>query len=306
MKNIKATAILMLLSIDLLAQFSMEKSDSGFLIKEGIEPVFFYQSVPKSDSGRFERNNYIHPLWGIDGNILTEDFPADHPHQRGIYWAWHQLWIGDKRVGDGWELKNFLQEIVEIEYYVNKEKNAVLSTEVLWKSPLWQKNGEPKPFVRENSVITVHPASDKMRRIDFEIRLLALEKNVRIGGSEDEKGYGGFSARVILPPDVRFLSAQGYVEPETLAIQANQWIVISGSFGKHGKKGGLIIIGNPQNPGFPEQWILLSSESMQNVAYPGKNPVELPTQKPLVLKYSMVVYKGNLSTKKMEEIVRIQ
>jgi hypothetical protein len=62
------------------------------------EKVFFYQSEPKNHKGKYERLHYIHPLWAPDGAALTEDFPADHLHHRGVFWAWHQVWIGDKKL----------------------------------------------------------------------------------------------------------------------------------------------------------------------------------------------------------------
>ena len=33
------------------------------------------------------RSDYIHPLYGLDGEELTLDWSGDHPHHRGIYWA---------------------------------------------------------------------------------------------------------------------------------------------------------------------------------------------------------------------------
>lgn len=37
-----------------------------------------------------------------------------------------------------------------------------------------------------------------MRKIDFQIELLALENDMRLGGSEGAKGYGGFTTRIRL------------------------------------------------------------------------------------------------------------
>ena len=98
------------------AQVKMQKKEGGFLFTENNENVLFYQKEPKSADGKYERCNYIHPLWGIDGTVLTEDFPSDHLHHRGIFWAWHQVWIGDKRIGDPWEIKDFVQQVTDIEY----------------------------------------------------------------------------------------------------------------------------------------------------------------------------------------------
>ncbi|MHA1232848.1 MAG: DUF6807 family protein, partial [Candidatus Helarchaeota archaeon] len=102
----------------------------GFLVLEKGHPVLFYRTVPKSLKGKFERTHYIHPLYSLDGEILTEDFPEDHPHHRSIFWAWHQIWIGSERIGDGWSLKNFIQEVDNIEISQNDSSSVVLHTQV--------------------------------------------------------------------------------------------------------------------------------------------------------------------------------
>lgn len=43
------------------------------------------------------RSGYIHPLHGLDGEVLTRDWSPDHPHHRGLYWAWPEVDWGDRR-----------------------------------------------------------------------------------------------------------------------------------------------------------------------------------------------------------------
>jgi hypothetical protein len=62
----------------------ISETDQGFSIAEGEKQVLFYQRQHKSMAGKYARANYIHPLYGLDGEILTEDFPADHLHHRGL------------------------------------------------------------------------------------------------------------------------------------------------------------------------------------------------------------------------------
>ena len=45
------------------------------------------------------RSNYIHPVYGLSGEMLTRDWSKDHPHHRGIYWAWPEVEFG-KKLGD--------------------------------------------------------------------------------------------------------------------------------------------------------------------------------------------------------------
>jgi len=138
MKRIIGSLILLVCVTTLSAQLSMQKKEGGMLITENGENVLFYQSEPKSKDGTYERCNYIHPLWGVDGSVLTEDFPADHLHHRGVFWTWHQVWIGEKRIGDPWEIKDFEQEVVDVEFKAQKSGVAVLKTEVEWN----QNNGK--------------------------------------------------------------------------------------------------------------------------------------------------------------------
>ena len=99
-------------------KIEMQKTDGGLLFTENSKNILFYQVEPKNHNGEYERCNYIHPLWGVDGTVITEDFPADHLHHRGVFWAWHQLWIGDQQIGDPWALIDFEQNVTQTEFEI--------------------------------------------------------------------------------------------------------------------------------------------------------------------------------------------
>lgn len=304
MNRIFVVFIVMIFSLSASSQVKMQKKEGGFLFTENNENVLFYQKEQKNTGGKYQRCNYIHPLWGIDGTVLTEDFPADHLHHRGIFWAWHQVWIGDKQIGDPWEIKDFVQQVTDIEYASKAGGAAGLKTEVEWKSPLWKIQGEIVPYLKENTKITIHPKSGNYRKIDFEIRLLALAENLKIGGSADEKGYSGFSVRMILPDNITFSGPKGEITPENTAVKSAGYVNISGSVGKNKSQGGIVIVDHPENPGYPQPWILRKRNSMQNAAYPGNLMVPVSIQKPLILKYSLLVYSGKMSDKNIQKIIK--
>ncbi len=279
------------------AQFKADKTPDGLLITEKGKKVLFYRTKPKSLDGKFERCNYIHPLWGLDDYILTEDFPADHLHHRGIFWAWHQIWIDSQRIGDPWEIKDFSQEVVKADFCNEKGGIGLLTTEALWESPLWKKDGKVKPYMKETAEIRINPVKGNYRRIDFVINLLALENNLTIGGSQDDKGYSGFSVRMKLPADVQFTGKDGIVTPKNEAVISDGYINVSGSLTGGGDKAGICIIDHPGNPGYPQKWILRAAKSMQNAAWPGNSTVPIPTDKPLQLKYSLLIYLGEFSAR---------
>ena len=73
---------------------------------------------------------------------------------------------------------------------------------------------------------------------------------------------------------------------------------------KGGKKGGVVILNNPENPAPSTKWILRKSASMQNAVYPGRQAVSIPFDQPLVLKYSLLVFQEDMSMKQIQKAVK--
>lgn len=273
-------------------KIDVQETEQGDLFLENGENVLFYQRAPKSFDGKYTRNDYIHPLWSLDGDTLTEDHPPDHAHHRGIFWTWHQIYVGDTRLGDAWMCKDFAWDVVDVQIADAVDGGKTLTARVLYKSPKFvDANGEMIAAIQEQTHITVHPAAEEYRAIDFEISLLALQDNVSIGGSEDRKGYGGFSARIKMPQDLRFVSSTGDVKPQTPAVHAGPWMDMVASFDGV-KKSGVTILQHPSNPQPLNTWILRQKGSMQNPVFPGRDRVPLSLEKPTVLKYRLIVHRG--------------
>ncbi len=272
------------------------ETEQGFDVTEGDAKIMSYQRRHKSLNGKFTRADYIHPFYGLDGELLSEDFPRDHPHHRGIFWAWHQVWLGDKKLGDCWAASDFFWDVYDARVLDVDSESRALRVHVLWKSPLYTDDGGlKKPVVKETTVIRVFRAKDDIRKIDFQISLLALENDIRLGGSEDAKGYGGFTTRIPLPDGLSFTGTDGPVEPQTLAVEGGPWLDFSGHFGDDNRQSGLAILCHRSNPGFPHKWILRSKGSAQNPVYPGRHPVPLSRYQPLVLRYRLIVHRGTVN-----------
>ncbi len=280
----------------------VEVSPEQVKVFEGEKHVLTYQRAPKSQDGKLERAGYVHPLFDLDGNVLTEDFPTDHRHHRGIFWAWHQLYVGDVRVGDPWVCKDFLTEVRDVTILAECGGAVAFRAASDWTSPNWvDESGHRKPIVRELATIRVHPVVNDTRSIDFEIQLTAAEAGVRLGGSEDRKGYGGFSPRIRLPDGLRFLAEWGVAQPQTTSVDASPWMDMTGRFGDDDKQSGVTILSHPSVPDFPQRWILRQKRSMQNPVYPGREAVELSTEKPLVFRYRLVLHRGEVAPERINE-----
>ncbi|MBG0861013.1 MAG: PmoA family protein [Bacteroidales bacterium] len=271
------------------SKFSFEENPEGIKLSEAGDPVFIYQRKPKSANGQYTFNNYLHPVYNLLGEIITEEFPPDHLHQRGIYWAWHQIYLDNQNLGDGWMMEKISFDVTEVRKKINS-KSARLDITINWKSTLLPGG---KPFVEEETSILVYKKDTNIRKIDFEIILRPLMPGIQIGGSDDEKGYGGFCIRLKMPEDLIFTSETGSVTPQNLQINSGPWMDFSAVFGSSGEKTGVAILCHPSNPGHPEPWILRQKESMQNVVFPGRKKTNLDN--PLILSYRVVIHDGDAS-----------
>jgi hypothetical protein len=280
--------------------FTTKESEEGVEISENGKRVLFYQQRPKSLDGKYERAGYVHPLYSLNEKILTEDLPEDHPYHRGIFWAWHQVVLNDKKIADGWISENISWRPVKIS--VNKEKEKIiLQSEMIWN--VKQEQTDPIAIAKENTTITVHKRTERYRAIDFDIHLSALTDSLKIGGSDDAKGYGGFCLRLQLPKDISFCSNDTVVTPKETAVNAGLWMNFTGSFeGESMPKTGVAVFCS-QPSATPQLWILRKEKSMQNVPYPGRTPVLLPG-KGWRLKYRIIIHNGEMSNDDLEKLYR--
>lgn len=274
------------------------ESDEGILLLDNENPRFFYQTTAKSKDGKYSRANYIHPLYGHQGEILTEDFPEDHMHHRGIFWSWHQLYAEGKRIADPWLTENVSWDVRHTSTSVNGS-TAEIEAEVYWTQSSTQ-----EAVVKEDVLIIYKKLEEEVYSLTFEITLHPLVDGVAIGGSEDEKGYGGFSSRFFLPDDVSFNSTSGTITPTNLPVQAGPWMALKGSFDPSGgAQSGIVIMGEPEKLPSYRGWILRSSRSMQNLAFPGKEAVQIKKGESLSFRNQLLVHR-NLSTEEIETYYR--
>ncbi len=278
--------------------FTFSETGQGLALTENGKPVLFYQKAPKKSEGASVYNNYIHPLYNLNGDTLTEEFPADHLYHRGVFWTWHQIYIDTVSIGDGWINDGISQDVVKL-LTEKKDNAALINLEVNWYSDTLPAG---MPFMKERTSVTVYPSETQYRLIDFTIELNALVEKLELGGSDDPKGYGGFCLRLEIPDDMYFISEGNKITPQELQVNAGKWMDFSGSFGKSGEINGIAILCNPQNPLFPSPWILRQKGSMQNAVYPGRERIRLTPGQPLLLKYRLVIHNSDHSTVDLQKL----
>ena len=76
----------------------------------------------------------------------------------------------------------------------------------------------------------------------------------------------------------------------------------SGLFGNTKELSGLTILCHPSTPNYVVPWILIKEKSMQNIVFPGREEIKLAVNKPLVLRYRLIVHKGSVKDIGMDKM----
>ena len=120
------------------------------LLQYNYEPV----AQPEGVSDAFARGAYIHPVWNTAGQIVTDDFPRDHYHQRGVFFAWTKTEFGDLHP-DFWNLGQRSGRIV---FEAFESRSAGADTAELVVRHRWEalRDEEWEPVLRERWSLRAH------------------------------------------------------------------------------------------------------------------------------------------------------
>ena len=171
MKHLSIVLVLLGVSTTAWGQFRFRDLNANSLeLVENGSPVFVYNYGMMLKKGVAEdrtRCCYLHPVYAPNGVVITDDFPEDHLHHRGINWTWPVVTV-DGKTYDLWTIKGILARFEKWHRKEAGKDSAVLSFQDGWYV------GERK-VVEEEVTIVAHPAvtpHDSRIRVGFgDVRL---------------------------------------------------------------------------------------------------------------------------------------
>ncbi|MBI1686643.1 DUF6807 family protein [Caulobacter hibisci] len=260
-------------------------SDDAITVTEDGKTALVYRTKPLDPAKEPGRSNYVHPLYAPDGTVLTEDRPADHLHQRGAFWSWHQVLVNGKSIGDGWFMQGLSFHVHDRAFEGDAAGRGIVTIKADW---LVNSGPEVVYAAAETTKVTVHPLKGGVRRIDFDTVITARTDTLALGGSNDVKGYGGFSIRLIRPDALVFGAGGKPVKPQNEPVEAGKamgfaWPAAPGvpawTVGLSCKAGDKPIT----------RWILRNELSMQNCVFPGRAPYVIKKGESLHLQETLII-----------------
>ncbi len=244
-----------------------------------VEPGDVFQKV--SEGNRIyarARSDYIHPLHGPTGEVLTQDWSLDHPHHRGIYWAWPEVDFEGER-GDLHALQRVFARPTGKVTLQSGPVFAQVEAENVWR---WE---DREPIVREVTRIRAYRAVAGGRVVDLTFHFVALRDGVSIA-RRDTRLYGGLNVRLATPQEQAIR-----VHNDPLGIVPRRsWSDLSGRFGRDGYSG-LTILQHRENPEYPGDWIQYPELSWCQPTFPTAGTrYPLRRGQPLALRYRLWVH----------------
>lgn len=255
------------------------------LLEEG-KPVWVYNFGPQLKEGvaqQYRRADYLHPLYDLDGTVLTDDFPKDHLHHRGLFWAWPEVKVGESTY-DPWACQGIQHRF---EDWLAQEAGpicAVLGVQVGWYL------GERR-VVRERVWLWTYRADEVGRILDVALSLEAEDEPVPLRGRSPDKGYGGFTLRFAPFRDASIVTPQGRLAQDGVHVRL-PWADFSARFRADETFSGAALFDHPQNPHHPTPW-LLRYYGVLNPEWPALEWATLERGKPMTLRYRVWIHRGD-------------
>jgi hypothetical protein len=247
-----------------------------------VEPGQVLSAVtPDNRKYAVARSNYIHPLWGPHGEQLTRDWPLEHPHHRGIYWAWPEVdWSGQR--GDLHALQLVFARPTGRCATTSGPLFAQIDAENIWK---WQDRTE---IVRERAIIRAWRATAQGRLLDLEFHFTALREPVLLA-RRGTNAYGGLNIRLAALKDQRIYKHMALPD----AKPRPGWADLSGIFPGAANPAGVSILQNMANPDYPGDWVEYPELNWLQPTFPAAGTrYTLQPDRTLVLRFRLWIHPG--------------
>jgi hypothetical protein len=259
-------------------------------LRAGGRPILRYNygvQLPPGVPEDRARCCYIYPLWTPGGVSVLDDFPKDHYHHRGLFWAWPDVRLGGVSY-DGWMMKG-LKTVHKRRAFGYQEVGgpttlgAILRVENEWVIG-------SKTVAKVQEKYEIDPSVGQSRTVKVTLTLTATDAPLVLRGShEDGKSYGGLSVRFAPRTDTVIRTEKGVSEKDE-DLNAHDWAELEAVYDGH--KAALRIDNAAANEGGSPQWCL-RHYGFLGAAFPGKtrdrDDFTLESGKPLTLRYSILL-----------------
>lgn len=247
---------------------------------------------PRADiKPAFRRGGYLHPIRTLSGRLVTDDFPPNHVHHHGVWWAWTHTEF-DGRTPDFWNMGD------------GKGRVEFVSTGEPWSGPLAAgvtarhrfvdlTSPQPVTVLNETWHITTLLDSPSPGMWMFDLvseQECATTRPLRLPTYR----YGGIGVRGNWAWNgkdaTHFLTANGETDREKGHATRARWCDMAGDV--DGQRAGIAILSHPGNFRHPEPMRIHPTEPFFNFAPQQAGEMEIKPGTRHVSRYRFVIHDG--------------
>lgn len=269
--------------------------------------LFQYQAepgpFPRADIKElFRRGAYLHPIRTRSGRTVTDDFPPNHIHHHGVWWAWTSTGF-DGRKPDFWNMGQ------------GKGRVDFVAVDTTWTGPVHGGFASRHRFVdmtgpkhvaalEETWEVTAYDvAADNGRAWFFD-----LVSSQRCSGTNalklPEYRYGGIGLRGNWAwngaANARFLTSDGETNRLKAHTQRARWCDMSGVI--DGEFAGIAVLCHPSNFRAPQPMRVHETEPFFCYAPQQLGDMQIKPDDNYVSRYRFVVHDGAISRDELDRI----
>ena len=280
---------------------NVENDDSRMTVTVSGKPVLVYNIAAVRSSNReeayYDRSGYIHPLYNPRGQIITDDFAPDHPHQHGIMFPWTNT-IFEGRAINFWDQKGGTAKIEHSSIELREMGPVFGGFTVRLQHLDLTTTGQPQVVLTETWQVRVYSLMDRY--------LFDLDSVQRCAGTSlqiEENSYGGLAIRGhrnwLTPGQGDFLTSGGKTRQNGNHTRV-RWCDIHGKIA--GQMTGVTIFCRPDNFRAPQPVRLHPVKPYFCFAPMVLGKFEIEPDKPYVSSYRFDVHDGRRDPQMAERI----
>jgi hypothetical protein len=272
-------------------------------IKIGDRPVFSFVAEPAGLPAPdikpvFLRGGYIHPVFTPAGRMVTDDYPPDHYHHHGIWFAWTKTEFEGKHP-DFWNVGD-LTGRVDFDRVGKTWSGPVHAGFTSFQKYVALTGAAPKTALNEEWDVRVYNLGNSYFVFDIVATQECASASPLI---LDEYRYGGMGVRGAREwkdkSKVKFLTSEGKTRADGNATRG-RWCHIGGKV--DGQMVGIAVLDHPLNFRAPAPMRINPDDPFFNYAPSQMGRFEIEPGEKFVLRYRYVVADGPPDPKLLERL----
>lgn len=276
-----------------------ERTGDAVILFDGERELLRYQAEPgpvpdPAIDSLFRRGGYLHPIRTPSGRVVTGDFPADHRHHHGIWFAWTKTEF-EGRTPDFW---NMGQGTGRVDFagvetlgpngFVSRHRAIDLTS------------GKPLTVLEERWRVGLLEASATRTIFDLEIvQECAANAPLRL----PKYHYGGLGFRGPdnwTGNDFQILTSTGEIDRVRANESRARWIRISGPV--HGESAQIAILCHSENFRFPQPLRVHPTDPFVCFAPPQLGDMKITPGQSFVSRYRIVTSDAPLEPEELDRL----